>query len=494
MATVYRARHDLLRRPAAVKLLKPARATDEMIARFEREVQMASSLSHPNTVEIFDYGRTREAFSITPWSTWTGSRWARSWRATAFPVARSIHVLRQVCAALGEAHVKGVVHRDIKPENIMVCRYGGVYDHVKILDFGLVKHVTEKHSRDLTRSLRILGTPLYMAPERLRNPADVDARVDIYAVGAVAFLMLTGRKLFESTNDLELSSHILNDEPRQVGRRFASQYRSSSTSWSSPAWRSAVKTARSVSAICSRRSTRLRSSIRGRSATRGCGGRAFQRLFRPTERKPAPRTGRNADSVSPALRAVPDSLLPRGQSSRSQAPCAGWRSSPTTFGTAGTGRRARFSQSSIPPLGRGGPQPEGAAEADRRAAPDRRRRRSGLPRFACVLAAFDAYHAEPPFRQNSGGFRPDDLVAYFCAEFGVHESLPIYSGGLGILAGDHCKAASDFQLPFVAVGLLYRQGYFVQTIDAEGRQRAEYHDSDFDDLPIAPVRRSMAWI
>ena len=105
-----------------------------------------------------------------------------------------------------------------------------------------------------------------------------------------------------------------------------------------------------------------------------------------------------------------------------------------------------------------------------------------------MLAAFDAYHAEPPFRQNSGGFRPEDLVAYFCAEFGVHESLPIYSGGLGILAGDHCKAASDFKLPFVAIGLLYRQGYFVQTIDGEGRQRAEYHDSDFDDLPIAPVR------
>jgi glycogen phosphorylase len=104
-----------------------------------------------------------------------------------------------------------------------------------------------------------------------------------------------------------------------------------------------------------------------------------------------------------------------------------------------------------------------------------------------VLAAFDAYHAEPPFRQNSGGFRPTDLVAYFCAEFGVHESLPIYSGGLGILAGDHCKAASDFKLPFIAVGLLYRQGYFVQTIDAEGKQRAEYHDSEFDDLPIEPV-------
>jgi starch phosphorylase len=113
-----------------------------------------------------------------------------------------------------------------------------------------------------------------------------------------------------------------------------------------------------------------------------------------------------------------------------------------------------------------------------------------LDNLTRVLAAFDAYHAEPPFKQNSGGFRPEDLVAYFCAEFGVHESLPMYSGGLGILAGDHCKAASDFQLPFIAVGLLYRQGYFTQTVDADGRQRAAYHDNDFDDLPIAPVRRA----
>jgi starch phosphorylase len=107
-----------------------------------------------------------------------------------------------------------------------------------------------------------------------------------------------------------------------------------------------------------------------------------------------------------------------------------------------------------------------------------------------VLAAFDAYLAEPPFRNHAGQVKPDELIAYFCAEFGVHESLPLYSGGLGILAGDHCKAASDFKLPFVAVGLLYRQGYFVQSIDAEGRQRAEYHDSDFEDLPIEPVKRS----
>src|SRR5436189_918662 len=106
-----------------------------------------------------------------------------------------------------------------------------------------------------------------------------------------------------------------------------------------------------------------------------------------------------------------------------------------------------------------------------------------------VLAAFDAYQADAPFRQSSGGFKADELVAYFCAEFGVHESLPLYSGGLGILAGDHCKAASDFQLPFVGVGLLYRQGYFTQTIDGDGRQRAEYYDSDFEDLPIEAVKR-----
>jgi len=184
-----------------------------MIARFEREVQMASSLAHPNTVEIFDFGRTREGLFYYAMEYLDGMTVAEVLaRQSPIPVSRTIHLLRQVCAALSEAHAKGIVHRDIKPENIMVCRYGGIYDHVKILDFGLVKHVSQKHSRDLTRGLRILGTPLYMAPERLRNPADVDARVDIYALGAVGFLMLTGRKLFESADDLQLTSRILNDE------------------------------------------------------------------------------------------------------------------------------------------------------------------------------------------------------------------------------------------------------------------------------------------
>ena len=104
-----------------------------------------------------------------------------------------------------------------------------------------------------------------------------------------------------------------------------------------------------------------------------------------------------------------------------------------------------------------------------------------------VLSDYDTYHNEPMRQYGAERLRQSDLVAYFCAEFGFHESLPIYSGGLGILAGDHCKTASDLRLPFIGVGLLYRQGYFFQTIDNEGNQHAAYSDSDFDDLPITPV-------
>jgi starch phosphorylase len=109
-----------------------------------------------------------------------------------------------------------------------------------------------------------------------------------------------------------------------------------------------------------------------------------------------------------------------------------------------------------------------------------------LTNYSRVLSAYDTYLAHP--RRAGDGLDDDDLVAYFCAEFGFHESLPIYSGGLGILAGDHCKAASDARLPFVGVGLLYRQGYFFQTIDGEGNQHATYQDSDFASLPIQPAR------
>nr|WP_126464003.1 alpha-glucan family phosphorylase [Sulfuritortus calidifontis] len=113
-----------------------------------------------------------------------------------------------------------------------------------------------------------------------------------------------------------------------------------------------------------------------------------------------------------------------------------------------------------------------------------------LGSYKRVLSAYDTYHGEPLRLQMPIGLKPGDLVAYFCAEFGFHESFPIYSGGLGILAGDHCKAAADMRLPFVAVGLLYRQGYFSQRIDNDGNQVATYTDSDFEDLPIDPAQRA----
>ena len=223
VAAIYLAQHDLLKRPTAVKLMKPAAMTDTLIARFEREVQLASSLSHPNTIEIFDYGRTRDGLLYYAMEYLDGLTVAEMVaREGAVPVARTVHLLRQVCGALAEAHGKGIVHRDISPDNIMVCRHGGQLDFVKVLDYGLVKQMDPKQvTRDLTHGLRIVGTPLYMAPERLRDPADVDPRADIYAVGAVAYYMLAGRRMFAATDDLALTSLILNEAPAPLAEAAA---------------------------------------------------------------------------------------------------------------------------------------------------------------------------------------------------------------------------------------------------------------------------------
>jgi len=218
VANIYLASHELLKRPTAIKLLKPSRATDEMTARFEREARLASQLTHPNMVEIFDYGHGPGGVLYYAMEYLEGSTIGELvLRGGAMPVARAVYLLRQVCAGLAEAHGKGLVHRDVSATNIMVCRYGGEYDFVKILDFGLVKSVTRHElSQTITRSLRLLGTPVYMAPERLRDPADVDARADIYAVGAVAFLLLTGRKIFTTDDELALTSAVLNETPPRV--------------------------------------------------------------------------------------------------------------------------------------------------------------------------------------------------------------------------------------------------------------------------------------
>jgi eukaryotic-like serine/threonine-protein kinase len=217
MGKVYLARHTLLKRPTALKMLKPHLASDEIVARFEREVQLASQLVHPNTVEIYDYGRTRDGVFYYVMEYLEG-RTADEIVQTGgpLPATRVIHVLKQVCAALREAHGRGLVHRDIKPHNIMLCLRGGEYDVVKILDFGLVKDIAGRQSRDITQFQKMLGTPLYMSPERLRNPGDADARADIYSVGAVGFYLLTGRDLFETSGAHDLTYHVLHSPPRRA--------------------------------------------------------------------------------------------------------------------------------------------------------------------------------------------------------------------------------------------------------------------------------------
>ena len=214
LSNVHLAQHRMLRRPAAVKVLKPQTTSDEWTARFQREVQLASQLGHPNTIAIYDYG-------IGPGGEfWYAMEYLEGLalsdlveRYGPLPPPRAAWILRQACASLWEAHAHGLVHRDIKPQNIMLCDIHGERDVVKVLDFGLVKQMSGEQTRDLTSTLRILGTPLYMSPERIRHPGDADARADIYALGAVGYYLLTGKRLFETETEHDLVYQVLHTVP-----------------------------------------------------------------------------------------------------------------------------------------------------------------------------------------------------------------------------------------------------------------------------------------
>ena len=211
MARVYRAQHRLLKRPTAVKIIELAMTTDEMLARFDREVRLASQLMHPNTVEVFDYGRTPEGQPFYAMEFLDGLTLQQVVEQHGpLPPARAAHALRGIAGSLSEAHARGLVHRDIKPANVMLCRRGGEDDVVKVLDFGLVKDTRSPHTRDLTRALRVLGTPAYMAPERIERPDSADARSDLYALGAVGFYLLTGKAPFDGDSDLALAYKVVN--------------------------------------------------------------------------------------------------------------------------------------------------------------------------------------------------------------------------------------------------------------------------------------------
>jgi eukaryotic-like serine/threonine-protein kinase len=212
MGVVYKGHHAMLRRQAAIKMLELDKMTDEALARFEREVQITCQLNHPNTIAIYDYGRTPEGIFYYAMEYIEGinlqslvSHYGPQ------PEERVIHILRQICGSLFEAHSMGLVHRDVKPANIMLSRRGCEPDVAKVLDFGLVKEVSDDEGKAARQSLT--GTRLYMSPEAFQSPLSVDACSDLYAVGAVGYFLLTGRPVFDADSIVALCKKHVDDDP-----------------------------------------------------------------------------------------------------------------------------------------------------------------------------------------------------------------------------------------------------------------------------------------
>lgn len=198
MGVVYRAEHDMLKRPTAIKQLPPHSAGEQSLRRFEREAQLTARLTNPHTVSVFDYGRTPEGAFYYVMEYLDGLDLERLvGEAGPLPPGRVVHVLQQVSEALAEAHGVGLVHRDIKPANILLSERGGISDFAKVLDFGLVKDVTGSEDARLTREDVIAGTPQYLAPETIRDGISSDPRSDLYSLGAVAYYLLTGTPVFD---------------------------------------------------------------------------------------------------------------------------------------------------------------------------------------------------------------------------------------------------------------------------------------------------------
>ncbi len=218
MGTVYKGRHAMLRRPTAIKLIDADKVTDASIARFEREVQITSHLNHPNTIAIYDYGRTPEGVFYYAMEYLDGFD-LQELVDTYGPQspARVIYILRQICGSLYEAHTTGLVHRDVKPANIMLNRRGGEGDVVKVLDFGLVKARDEDATEDRGG---MAGTPLYMSPEAIQLPNSVDACSDLYAVGAVGYFLLTGTPVFQANTLVELCQLQTSEPPQPPSVRL----------------------------------------------------------------------------------------------------------------------------------------------------------------------------------------------------------------------------------------------------------------------------------
>jgi len=212
MGEVYRATHRMLRRPTAVKLLPAEKSSPQTIERFELEVQLTSQLTHPNTISIYDYGRTSEGVFYYAMEYLDGIDLKKLVeREGAQPEARIVHILLQICGSLDEAHCRGLVHRDIKPANVILCQRGGRYDVAKVLDFGLVYDA--QSLRASLNNTSVSGTPAFMSPESISSLANVDHRSDIYSIGAVAYFLLTGTYTFTGSTVSEVWNQQLDCEP-----------------------------------------------------------------------------------------------------------------------------------------------------------------------------------------------------------------------------------------------------------------------------------------
>jgi serine/threonine protein kinase/CHASE1-domain containing sensor protein len=214
MGTVYLAQHAFLRRPTAVKVIRPDPRGPSLFRRFELEAQYTSTLTHPNTISIYDYGQSSDGVFFYAMEYISGVTLRDLVKQCGpLPLGRVKHLMLQVSGSIAEAHARGILHRDIKPENVMVCERGDVPDFVKVLDFGLVKDASKKQSSDLSGPMELLGTPGYMAPEIISNPSAVSRRSDVYALGALSYYLVCGKRVFYSENKLELLSRVVTEDP-----------------------------------------------------------------------------------------------------------------------------------------------------------------------------------------------------------------------------------------------------------------------------------------